>query len=977
VINRNIALCALLAGSSMLAMTAPATAQTASATEASAPQADADTPPSGTEDTGASSSGELVVTGSRVIKNGNNSPSPTTIVSSQELLSVQPGQLNDALQVLPVFAGSRGSASNGSSTGNTTGGNGAANVINLRNLGVQRTLPLLDGQRIPPTMFNGNVDVDLIPQMLVQRVDVVTGGVSAVYGSDAVSGVVNYITDKHFKGIKFEASEGVSSRGDGWKTDVGAAFGANFAGGRGHIEGSYEYRNERGVLYRSSRDWLRQPGITGLGTTANPFVLIQDTRQSNYTFGGLITSGVLSGQNFKTNGVLSPFVHGTTTGVSTLEIGGDGAYYDGSLTSPMRSKQFFVRLDYDLTDNVKFYAEALGDAKLNHAYADWDRLTNVTLRSTNAFLPLQYQQQLAGANQTSFKLSELLSNAPREDPSSGVNQKVFRVGLSGTLGSFDWGVDAEYGVTKMHTILGHNINFQKLAAALDAVTSGGQIVCRVTTTNPTVAPGCVPLNVFGPTAGNAAAYDYIQDDTDWNGTTEMPDVSAHIAGSPFSLPAGPVNMALSGEWRKVSFSATTTSASNTPFDCTGITFNCTTLTKLYDLTISAFPKASETVWEAAYEIDAPIFGHADGWGLNLNGAARYTSYEHSGNYWTWKAGADLRFTRTLRFRGTESRDIRAPNVFDLFAPPNPSNVTGVDLLTGLPYSLVSGGGGGNLSLKAEKANTLTAGLVWKPTPKLSISVDYFHITINDALASIDGRATASQNQCYASGGSSPFCALQTRANGSVAAAIAAYNANPASVIGNSAYAVTNFTSYNLNVAEQETYGFDFELNYATHLFGRPFTTRILAAYQPHIYVRQPGNATVDNGGVGWGPDALAAGFKTSVTALARYQATDAFSIDLMERWHDGLKISGVATDVFAAGVSPIPSWATTNVNLTYDVHVAGAKAAVFLNVQNVFDRHPPIGAYTANGTRAGLRDGFPIGDSPLGRYFTFGVRITR
>ncbi|MBC2667121.1 TonB-dependent receptor [Novosphingobium flavum] len=928
---------------------------------------------------GPQSAEDIVVTGSRVIKNGNNSPSPTTIVSSQELLTVQPGQLNDALLVLPVFAGGRGSSSNGSSTGNTTGGNGAGNVLNLRNLGAQRTLPLLDGQRIPPTMFNGNVDVDLIPQMLVQRVDVVTGGVSAVYGSDAVSGVVNYILNKTLKGIKLEASEGVSSRGDGWKTDLGAAFGTSFADGRGHFEASYEFRNERGVLYRSSRDWLRQPGITGLGTTQSPFVLIENARQSNYAFGGLITTGggIYNGQFFKTDGVLSQFAHGAAApGVPAIEAGGDGAYYDGSLLSPMRSHQYFGRFDFELTDNVKFYAEILGNIKTNHAYADWVRLTNVTLRSTNPFLSTPYQQAFSAAG-TTFRLSEVLSNAPREDPISNVDQRIYRLGFAGNLGGFEWGVDAEYGKTKMHTILGHNLNFQKLAAALDPVVSNGQIVCRVTTTNPGVADGCIPLNPFGPTAGSAAAYDYIQDDTDWRGTTEMPDVTAHISGSPFALPAGPVNMALSGEWRKVTFSATSTSGSSTPFDCTGITFNCTNAARLYDLAISDFPKASETVWEGAYEVGAPILGHEGGWGLDVNGAARYTSYEHSGNYVTWKVGADLRLSNALRFRATRSRDIRAPNVFDLFAPPNPSNISGTDLLTGLPYTLVSRGGGGNTSLRAEKGDTFTAGFVWKPSPKFSVSLDYFHIRISDALASIDGRSTASQLQCYASGGSSPFCDLQLRANGSVADAIAAKNANPAAVLGNPAYAVTAFYGYALNVAEQESYGFDFELNFSTRLFGRPLATRVLAAYQPHIYIRQPGNDTIDNGGVGWGPDALAAGFKTSVTAFARYQLTDKIGIDLMERWHDGLKISGVATDIFAPGQGETSGWATTNLNLTYDTQMMGGKATMYFNVQNIFDRHPPIGAYTANGTRAGLRDGFPVGDSPMGRYFTVGVRIAR
>jgi outer membrane receptor protein involved in Fe transport len=149
----------------------------------------------------------------------------------------------------------------------------------------------------------------------------------------------------------------------------------------------------------------------------------------------------------------------------------------------------------------------------------------------------------------------------------------------------------------------------------------------------------------------------------------------------------------------------------------------------------------------------------------------------------------------------------------------------------------------------------------------------------------------------------------------------------------------------------------------------------MTAYQPHVYTRQPGNDTVDNGGVGWGPDGTAAGPSTSVTALARYQVTDAFTIDVMQRWRDKLKISGVPSDLFAPGEGAVDSWTTTNLNLTYEKKGAAGSPAVFLNIQNLFDKHPPIGAYTANGTRAGARDGFAVGDNPMGRYYTLGVRL--
>jgi outer membrane receptor protein involved in Fe transport len=929
----------------------------------------------GTAESGADELQELVVTGSRLIENGDASPSPTTIFATQDALTIQPGQLSDALQILPVFAGSRGSSSNPTSTGAVAGGNGAANQMNLRNLGIMRTLPLLDGLRLPPSLFNGSVDVDIIPQMLIQRVDIVTGGVSAVYGSDAISGAVNYVIDKNFTGLKTHLNGGISSEGDAKKTNLGVAFGTDLAGGRGHFEGSYEYRNEDGVLYRSDRDWIRQAGVTGAGTAANPYVLIQDTRQGDFAFGGVITNGPLINQWFKTDGTLSPFVRGVRTGNTALDINGDGAYYDSSLLTPVKSNQLFARLDFDLSDKLRFHLQSAGNIKTNHNYADYVRLNNVFIRSNNAFLSPTYQA-LMGSTQT-FRLRSYLRNAPRLDAEAESDQWVHNTGVAGKFGKYDWGLDFNYGKTKLHTTLVHNINYVKLAASLDAQLhpTTRQPVCNVTLTNPGLMDDCVPLNPFGPTAASNAALNYFLTPTEWNGQTTMQAFAGYISGAPFNLPAGPFKVAFSGEWRKASFSATTTSDPDAPFSCTAIRDNCTTaiVPRLLEQTLAAFPKNSDTVWEVATEIEAPIFGKTESRGLNLNGAARYTNYERSGKYLTWKVGLDWRVTDELRFRGTTSRDIRAPTLYDLYAPANGVLVQDTDLLTGLsPSILTSGGGNGNL--KAEKGSTLTAGLVWKPLPRLSIALDYFRIKVANAITDVGGREAQFQQQCYDSGGSSPYCALQVRPV-PVADAIAAFRANPASVRNNPAFAVTRWYGLSVNVAEVQTSGFDVELNYGTNLIRRPLTLRLLAAFQPHVYFRQPAVETQDYGGVGWGPQGAAAGPDKSVTILAKYAFTDNLTLDLMERWRDRLKISGVPSLVFAAGKESVASFATTNLNLTYEAPTRLGKTAVFLNVQNVFNKNPPVGAYFNNGTRSGLRDGFAVGDNPMGRYFTMGLRV--
>ena len=179
---------------------------------------------------------EVTITGSRVIRNGDDSPTPVTVLATEDMQAIQPATISDNLNNLPVFSGSRNQYGNP----NPAGGNGAANQLNLRNLGANRNLILYDGHRVPPTLTNGTVDADMIPQALIQRVDMVTGGVSAVYGSDAISGVINFITDRNYNGIKAHAQYGASEYKDDDTTNFGVAFGTRL-GAQGHLEGSYEY----------------------------------------------------------------------------------------------------------------------------------------------------------------------------------------------------------------------------------------------------------------------------------------------------------------------------------------------------------------------------------------------------------------------------------------------------------------------------------------------------------------------------------------------------------------------------------------------------------------------------------------------------------------------------------------------------------------------------------------------------------------
>jgi outer membrane receptor protein involved in Fe transport len=904
---------------------------------------------------------EVVITGSRVIKNGDSSPTPVTVLETQDIQKVQPTTLADGLNLMPVFAGSRGQFSNPSATGGVGGGNGVASQLNLRNIGSYRNLILFDGHRVPPTSITGIVDIDMIPQALIQRVDTVTGGVSAVYGSDAVTGVINFVTNRNFNGIASHAQYGESEHSDGEASNAGVVFGTDLFDGRGHFEASYEYRNDKGILYRSARSWSNQWIVGGTGTAANPFVLLENGRISNQPFGGLISTGVLTGQNFAANGVLTPFANGASAGAANRQIGGDGGYNDTSMKAPLESHQLFGRFDLDFTDQLHGYFVAAANLKTNEFYADTMALNNVTLSSQNAFLPATYRSQLATAGQTTFRLGKLVQSV-RFHPEADSDQYFFNTGLEGKLGSYDWTLSLTRGSTKLTTTLQDNVNEERLSAALDAVVDpAGQIVCNSTLTNPGLRPGCVPFNPFGPTAASAAAIDYVLGDVRYVGNMTMDDVTADISGQPFNTWAGPVNVALSGEWRRLEYDG---KSNGTPTDfanCTGLRFNCTQgTTFLWRQTFPNFPSVEQSVKEVAFEFDAPLVKDVPLiQSFNLNGAVRYTSYDTSGDYTPWKVGIDWHVNDEFRFRGTQSRDIRAPTLNDLFAPQSVVIVNNTDSLTNTT-PVIPSINFGNARLTAEIGKTTTLGFVWKPgwVPGLSLALDAYHITVSDAITTVQGFNPTLQQNCYLSGGTSPYCALQTRPNGFTDTS--------------AANAATSWLVTPINIAEIETKGVDFEVNYATDLFGRALSLRGLAAYQPHIYIRQPAVPTLDQGGVAFGPTGMTASPEWRLTGFVNYQVTDAISVDVAERWRSPLKLAADDPNVFWVK-NRVRSWATTSLNVGYDVKLASGQLGLFANIQNLFDQDPP-GAQTGN--NPGLFNGWPGSDDPTGRYYTVGVRFT-
>lgn len=899
---------------------------------------------------------DVVVTGSRVITNGNNSPTPVTVVTTAQIQQVTPSNIPDGLNKLPVFSGSNNQSNLGAAERNFSG-----NYLNLRNVGAGRTLILFDGHRFPPTTTDNLVDTNTIPQLLLQRVDVVTGGASAVYGSDAITGVVNFVVDRNFNGLKLNIQGGESGIGDDASYRIGGAFGTSLFGGRGHFEASLEHYNSEGIDSKLSREYGRLVYSTqGAGSATNPYRVVTNTRLTNFSRFGIIRSGVLADRVFGgPNNTLRPFVHGTPTGSTGVESGGDGTFYDSTLQASLRSTQAFARFDFDVSDSTHFYVQATGTKSFNQFSKEENAINNLKFSSSNAFLLPEYRAAMAAAGETTFNYSKQITEAPRLTPTAWIKNYFAIAGLEGKVGKFNWDVAYSHSESWQDVATVANMDLARLYAGLDAVVApNGQIVCNVTLTNPGLYPGCVPINPFGERSISLEAQNYILKDTYFHLHNKMDDVSASIAGSFFDTWAGPVKVALSGEYRSLSMDLISDTQPTERANCTGLRFgNCTATTLVYASNVVGDQRdRHQRVSEGAIEVDVPLLvDSAIAKSLNVNGAFRYTHYNTSGNVTTWKVGLDWHLTDELRIRATRSRDIRAPNLNDLYAPVNVNPSGFNDLHTGGITGIVPVESSGNPNLKPEIARSFTVGAVYRPNwlPGFSVAIDYYDIALKNAIGGVSASTSTVQLECENSNGTSPLCSLFERP--------LPFSDHSAANFPTRAY------SRSLNVTTLNTHGIDAEINYGTQLGAGNFNIRGLFAWQPeNSSANFPGSPTLNRAG--------AAGLPAyRFTGFVHYDIA-AFSVDVQERWHSGTSRSSNPAQVFDA--PRLSANAFTDLTLAYRLKRSGGEAQLFLTVQNLFDKDPsPFVNTGAASTVPGFFVPVTNGDDPIGRYFTGGVRF--
>lgn len=688
---------------------------------------------------------EVVVTGTRIARDGYDAPTSVSILGAEDIGASNPENIADFVNTLPAISNSTTAST---STVSLSGGGAGINALNLRNLGVTRTLVLLDGQRSVGSNDTGAVDINTFPQALISRIEVVNGGASAAYGSDAVSGVINFILDKDFTGFEFTAGYGETTYGDGENRKFTATAGFSLLDDRLHILLNGEYSDTPGIP-TVDRAWNR----TGFFQIDNPYHTPTNGQPERWVGsgigpsrvapGGLITSGPLMGTYFGTidpasgEATVHQLVYGDVSG--PWMIGGDWQYtmsnYEGTtnLLPAAERQSYFGRASFALTPSVGVYGQVSFNRNENRNwYMQPANIGDVMIRADNAFLPAGIRAALAGSGETSFSMGTTNAGLPVSGANNTREVTRYVVGADGEIDLFDrpWGWNLYYqeGISKPHEELFYTWNNERIALATDAVfADDGSIVCRSTLADP--GNGCVPLNRIGIGGVTQEALDYIFTDGQPTRDQEITQKVAalSIGGDVFELPAGPVAGAFGVEWRKEEIDGTVEPRYNSGWLYGNYQVN----------------RGSYTVREGFLELAVPIFE-----GFDMNLAGRATNYSSSGSVETWKVGSTWMPVEDVKFRATVSRDIRAANLGELFAAgTSRSNSVIVNGQADAFFLNISG----NPDVKPEIADNWSVGAVLMPRflPGFQMSVDYYDIRVKDAIGTLHQQQVA--DLCYEQG----------------------------------------------------------------------------------------------------------------------------------------------------------------------------------------------------------------------------------
>lgn len=800
---------------------------------------------------GADADDVIIVTGSRIPQPELDAANPVVTISNDDIVDSGTTNLTDYLQTIPALQGSSNSFDN---SGDRAGiGATGLNLLDLRNLGFDRTLVLVDGRRHVAAVDGlQSVDINTIPSDLIERVEVFTGGASAVYGADGVSGVVNFIQKKDFEGITARAQTGISSHGDAGQRLIAVTAGHNFADGRGNFAIAWEHGEEDRL---SQHQRKRYTGTNQVGFYLNA----DDTEGPGENNDGIPDNIPLNNVRYfdtsREGGIDVDFdgfpdFYGAQglpydPGIfvpNFYQQGGSGTLvsdYGNDLRPEINRDIVSAIAHFDFSDAFTLYAEGKYANTRSFSVGQPSFDYYLFIPEDNPYIPTAVRPFIDPAN------GGVLVNRDNFDfgrRGEDIKRETIRtvIGAKGEISpNLSYDVSYVFGRAKITNHYIGDILTDRYYAAIDAVDDGsGGVTCRVNvdpTWTPfqpfnytrgevpptTFAPGdCLPLNIFGEGVASQAAMDWIKTDTTDRSKITQHVVSGALTGNTkgmFELPGGPIGFAVGGEYRKEKSSFVAD-----PLAQQGLTFT----------NVLGNTKGQFDVWEVFAEINAPIladmpFAHR----LAVDGAIRYSDYSTIGSTTAWKVGGNWAPVRDITLRGTYSKAVRAPNISELFGARSQTflfiddpcdtaflqngtqyrvdncaallgslGVSSPSTYTDMRSTNIPGFAGGNPNIREETAKTWTAGVVLQPSfiPRLVITADWYDIRINNAINTVEPETVAE------------LCVDQATLDNQYCDAIVRQNGagGPADA-GN----IVSFNVGPLNVANFKTSGLDFTVSY--------------------------------------------------------------------------------------------------------------------------------------------------------------------
>jgi outer membrane receptor protein involved in Fe transport len=948
---------------------------------------------------------EISVTGTRIRRDDFSNPQPTTVVTGELINSLGLVNLGDMMSQMPANVGSYTPTAK-------AGGNGGdnqsfplnvfngANLANLRGLNPSygsRTLTLVDSRRHVPTNQGDGVDLNMIPTILIDRMEVVTGGASASYGAGAVAGVVNVLMDRDLDGTKLQLDYGDTAKGDGQDLHYSFAWG-NDVGKAGHLVVAYEGQQMDPIDYcMAERDWCRVGqqirANTGYASPANTlpnYVHVNDVRTDTTVAGVFPRLGVQlddAGTSVLPFQVAGPF-----------SVGGEGRPANAYL--PLRTNidrdVAFAVYEQDLGEKLHMFVEAsLGTVSSYSPQIPFD-LGNQQIMHDNYYLNrlavnpcagLTYTFNAAGVPSSNCKFAKdfKAQSATANDTESDL--KRIAVGFNGELGesSWTWETYYQYGKSETQQAVYDSRYLERFNFGMDVVDDGfGNPVCRITRdgiaaypwfkNDPRLGDGCVPINVLGSANMSEEAYRYGFGRILENTFVEQDMAEFVASGDLLKGWAGPIRAAAGLSWRDESI--------DNPADPTQPDY----LRRDYQSQFGESFGGDVEVWEYFGELEIPLTQSA-----TLQAAARKSDYENTAGVGTgvagkqfgygvttWKLNANWDATDWLTLRASHSLDIRAPALRDLYSAkifPGGSAISfcsnpwtgnifqGPFTFTGDPCALNIYG---DIELKPEEATTQTFGFIVRPEKvNLRFAADYFSIDIKDAISAGGGAV----NDCY------QFripeqCAL-----------ITGPLINPADPLGGFS-TIESTTSYATNNRSYEFAGVDLTTDWQhAYAFGT-IQTRLVATHMLEQLI-QPVTTSPALRNISGVVGAMGGDWRPAPDWAGQFLASylnGPFTTTLQARYVSSGKIYPVHERVGPQdpGYNPdaansiddnrAPSYVVWSLNASYDFRVGGTTLQLFGSVQNLLDKDPPLLGNGTGGTN-------PIFYDTVGRQYRVGLRM--